>query len=458
VSAVESACQEKTADAAAAASRAHDERTAAVAALQALTQQHLSEMEAARARELQWERERAWLTDALAAASGAAAASLPQTGGNGVPAAAVADMELRLRRARDAELEALAALAAGTSEWQGKCAALQAEVNAARAAAASADTRGDAEVILQLKNEARLMCRTIETQGQQLATAQADLASAISNAQARVSAAETLAETVAAALSRSTLERDCERLSAEARVSELSALAGRLEEMHEADMATMAASRQRIAELSDQLRGYAEAAAAQAVGGSLPATSSLAEQPGESAATTLLKQQHAAVVHALQEKINRLKALLQAASVAGRRSAAADVSTSYVLPSLPWGRTESAGDSDLCAARQAAESLHATAAAWGERAHALQQQLVAAENRLARAETLVATQKVFAAHLPVELLCADHRLTVRCITDVSRGARRTIPAGGQARGSHFRHAEETGRRRGGGSAGSGLHG
>eukprot|EP00053_Salpingoeca_punica_P018099 m.176097 g.176097 ORF g.176097 m.176097 type:complete len:830 (+) comp17360_c0_seq1:57-2546(+) len=162
----------------------------------------------------------------------------------------VAVLEEKLQKARDAELEALTQLSSGTADLKTKVATLEAELEASRTQLASAQSKGDTEEVLKLRQENRAQKKTIDTLRQTNADVNKKLQSVTDMAQKQVEeaqlklAAATRAQADAEAIART------ERLTNESRVSELSLLIGKYEAARLQDNETITRLQAEVVELA----------------------------------------------------------------------------------------------------------------------------------------------------------------------------------------------------------------
>eukprot|EP00042_Codosiga_hollandica_P052339 m.662239 g.662239 ORF g.662239 m.662239 type:complete len:811 (-) comp58472_c0_seq15:1808-4240(-) len=206
------------------------------------------------------------------------------------------DVEDKLQRAKDAELDALTQLNSVSTDLRSKVSALEEEILQLRNQLTLAESKGESEEMLRIKQEGRVMRKTIELLRATAAEANRNAHDVTIAAQHRI----TTAETTVAHLQKLQLEsqerEDSERLLRENRLSELSSLVGK----YEAEKSTLAQANAALSDKVCDLQDDNEQLHQQLL-----------------ALQTASKSQHTDTINGLQDKITKLKALLRLANQKG---------------------------------------------------------------------------------------------------------------------------------------------
>lgn len=282
----------QVADLQAQAKNAMDERAAMRESLQGLTQQLLAGHEASSQREAGWENERRNHQEEIQALR-------KQLQDTEIYRVKIAEMELKLRKARDAELEALTTLNTGTEDLKARISQLQDELAAAKAEIQAVQTRGQGEEVLKLKQELRSVRKSLDHHREVSQTARVDLEQAVQAAQRKVDDTEQRIQTVLRQQEEKDAQYSRERMLQETRLTELSTLVGRYEKRRLEDGTTINELRQQTLDLNDELqqRGCDGSLGSQSNGLSSTAAAVYEEQ-----------------VTALNDKVAKLKSLLYIAN------------------------------------------------------------------------------------------------------------------------------------------------
>eukprot|EP00037_Helgoeca_nana_P028545 m.336244 g.336244 ORF g.336244 m.336244 type:complete len:755 (-) comp27782_c0_seq1:2573-4837(-) len=261
-----------------------EERDGKAETVERLTEQLRSGHEADRTRAKEWERVRKLHAKELEDVR-------RQREDTGSTSSKVLDLESRLQKAQDAELEALTQLSSGTTELKEKISALEDELDTVNKKALSAGSKADGKQVLVLKQEVSVLEKRCAKWQQQAVEAKAELAEAVKTAQAQITAAATKVSVCMSSSDEKTTETLQQRVLQENQIGELSAMVGKYEAARLKDSARIAELQAEMDELRDALR-EAEGAASAAV----PAGGQ----------TTV-----AARIQALEETVEKLQELLR---------------------------------------------------------------------------------------------------------------------------------------------------
>lgn len=234
-----------------------EERDGKAETVERLTEQLRSGHEADRTRAKEWERVRKLHAKELDDVR-------RQREDTGSTSSKVLDLESRLQKAQDAELEALTQLSSGTTELKEKISALEDELDTVNKKALSAGSKADGKQVLVLKQEVSVLEKRCAKWQQQAVEAKAELAEAVKTAQAQITAAATKVSVCMSSSDEKTTETLQQRVLQENQIGELSAMVGKYEAARLKDSARIAELQAEVDELRDALR-EAEGAASAAV-------------------------------------------------------------------------------------------------------------------------------------------------------------------------------------------------
>eukprot|EP00035_Acanthoeca_spectabilis_P037468 m.45487 g.45487 ORF g.45487 m.45487 type:complete len:744 (+) comp8640_c0_seq1:83-2314(+) len=224
-----------------------EENDAKTETVNQLSEQLRSGHEADRARTKEWERIRKQHMKELESAQ-------KQREESGSSSAKVLELESRLQKAQDAELEALTQLSSGTAELKEEIASLEEELDAANKKLLSAGTKGDGKQVLVLKQEVAVLEKKCAEWQHQAQSAKSELAEAVRTAQAQIAAAATKVSQCMTSSDEQTQETVQLRVVQENRIAELSALVGKYESARNEDSARIAELQTEVDELREAVR------------------------------------------------------------------------------------------------------------------------------------------------------------------------------------------------------------
>eukprot|EP00038_Savillea_parva_P018141 m.22489 g.22489 ORF g.22489 m.22489 type:complete len:756 (+) comp3993_c0_seq1:71-2338(+) len=354
-----------------------------------LTEQLRSGHEADTKRTKEWERTRKQHQKELEEAR--------RQGGSGSDASArILDLESRLQKAQDAELEALTQLSTGTAELKDKIASLEDEVDAANKRALSAGSKGDGKLVLALKREIAALEKRCADFQQQAADAKAELGEAVRTAQEKMAAADDKVSLCMNTSDERAQEILQQRVMQENRISELSDMVGRYEAARLEDSARIAELQAECEELREVVREADNNASEQT-----PGTSS---DPDRS-------------IRALEGTVEKLQDLLRAANDRIAELESADVP----LSPTPADRSDSGSSrggvlDDLQRSRQVERDLRA------QLKQALQDKVAEVQAERKKWQTRIEAEEA-AASERIETLEATHRRVVEEMSAKSARAR-----------------------------------
>eukprot|EP00047_Mylnosiga_fluctuans_P017062 m.58468 g.58468 ORF g.58468 m.58468 type:complete len:723 (+) comp6903_c0_seq2:72-2240(+) len=261
---------------------AAEQRDSLQAELARRGQQILTLQEADASRQAAWERERAMHSEDMSAMM------RQQTHGDGL-ASRVRELETRLQQARDGELNALGQLSETTAALKARLAAQEEELADVRTQLAASMRRGESDELLRVKQELRVARKAADAFRDEARMAVQQQNAAIRAAQERVDQADQSMALMRTQLIEAERAAQEQKLVAESRTAELSTTLGLYEATRREDLQTIAALRERVAELE------------------------AAEAPPPQASPLVAQQ--AAQIATLQDKVAQLKALLKASAL-----------------------------------------------------------------------------------------------------------------------------------------------